>query len=171
MLSRIACAIGTAALLLSGCALEPPFELAVTFVGPLEIEAGAGVRYQGVIVGKVAAVSLRQPAPEQPALVELSLSIHDRSITLREADLFEVVSDGLLGENYVRVTAGRESSEPLASGSTVGGRAPFLTRVLESAEQTLGDLGELAREQRDEWLDALREATRDDAPEEAKDAL
>ena len=57
MRSRIACAIGTVVPLLFGCALEPPFELAVTFVGPLEIEAGAGVRYQGVTVGKVEAMA------------------------------------------------------------------------------------------------------------------
>ena len=171
MRSRIAEAVGTVALVLFGCAVKPPFELAVRFAGAFEIEAGAEVRYQGVLVGKVEAVSLRQTAPEQPALVELSLSIYDRNITLREGDVFEIVSDGLLGDDYVRVTAGREPSEPLASGSTVAGRAPFLTRVLESADEALGSLGELAREQRDEWLDALREAAPHDASEEAEDPL
>lgn len=168
---RIAWTLGAVALLLFACVEEPPFELAVTFVGPLEIQAGAEVRYQGVTVGKVDAISLRQPEPQQPALVELSLSIHDRDITLREGDLFEVVSDGLLGDDYVRVTAARKPSAPLASGSTIGGRAPFLTRVLESADQALGSLGELAREQRDEWIDAVREAAREETPAEAEDPL
>ena len=56
-------------------------------------------------------------------------------------------------------------------GPTVAGRAPCLTRVLESADEALGSLGELARKQRDEWLDAVRKTTRDDRPEEAEDPL
>jgi len=145
---------GAALLLLVACG-PPPFQMSVTFVGPVELEPGAEVRYQGVQVGEVAAVALRQDAREQPALVEVSLTITDPGITLREKDLFEIVTDGLLGEEYVRVTPATETSRPIEQGASVAGLPPFVTRVRESMAGALDSLGTLAQDQSDALLEAL----------------
>jgi len=152
----IAGAALVAALLLTACPPgKAPFALKATFVGPVELETGAEVRYQGVRVGEVDGVSLRQDSPEQPARVELSLRIEDPNVTLREADVFEITSDGMLGEDYVRITAAAEPSEPLASGATVTGLPPFVTRVRESTSEVLDSLAELAKQQRDALLRSI----------------
>ena len=70
-------AILFAALLSTACQPPAAFPVSVTFIGPVDVEVGAAVRYQGVAVGEVVGVSLRQPSPRQPALVELSLGIED----------------------------------------------------------------------------------------------
>lgn len=150
-----------------GCA-EPAFRMSVTFVGPLDVEPGADVRYQGVRVGTVERVSLQQPAPDRPARVQLSLVIEDASITLRESDLFEAVTDGLLGADYVRVTPSPGSSPPLAPGATVAGLPPFVTRVRDSTTQALDTLGDLARQKSEAVLEALAGLGDDaEAPPEA----
>jgi ABC-type transporter Mla subunit MlaD len=117
-------------------------------------------------VGEVEKVSLRQPSPREPARVELALLIEDPKITLREADVFEIVSDGLLGDSYVRVTAAAETSEPLSPGATVAGRSPFVSRVLESTSNALDALADLAKQSRDAMLDALARAAEAEAEEE-----
>lgn len=159
-------AIFIAALLATGCQPSAAFPVTVTFVGPVELEVGADVRYQGVRVGEVEKVSLRQPSPREPARVELALLIEDPKITLREADVFEIVSDGLLGDSYVRVTAAAETSEPLSPGATVAGRSPFVSRVLESTSNALDALADLAKQSRDAMLDALARAAEAEAEEE-----
>lgn len=133
------------ALLIVAC-VEPAFRLTVTFPGPVEVETGAEVRYQGVWVGSVSEIALRQPSATEPALVEISLEIDDAELTLREADVFEIVSDGLLGDSYVRITPAPEASPALAPGATVAGLSPLATRVRESAADALEALAELAKQ-------------------------
>ena len=55
------------ALLSTACQPPAAFPVAVTFVGPVDLEVGAAVRYQGVPVGEVVEVSLRQPSPMVPS--------------------------------------------------------------------------------------------------------
>ncbi len=169
---RGVCAVLFAALLSTACQPPTAFPLAVTFVGPVDLEVGAEVRYQGVQVGEVVEVSLRQPSPREPARVELSLLIEDPNVTLREADVFEIVSGGLLGDSYVRVTAAAEASQPLAPGATVAGLSPFVTRVRESTLDVLDALTDLAVQKRDALLDALaRSAEAEEEEEEKEEAL
>ena len=166
---RGVCAVLFAALLSTTCQPPAAFPVAVTFVGPVDLEVGAGVRYQGVRVGEVVEVSLRQPSPTEPALVELSLSIEDPGVTLREADVFEIVSDGLLGENYVRVTAAADTSQPLPPGATVVGLPPFVTRVRESMSNALASLADLAWQKSDAMLDALARSAEAEEEEEEEE--
>lgn len=132
------------------------FELAVTFAGRLQIEPGADVRYQGVRVGEVTLVSLRQARPNRPAFVQLSLAI-DPSVTLREGDDFEVTSDGS-GPQYVRVTPSPDPSPPLVAGTTVTGTPPFVTEVRESVRGALKSLTDFAREEQEELRRAIEGA-------------
>ena len=166
---RALLAILIAALLSTGCQPSTAFPVAVTFVGPVDLEVGAEVRYQGVQVGEVVEVSLRQPSPREPARVELSLLIEDPNVTLREADVFEIVSGGLLGDSYVRVTAAAEASQPLAPGATVAGLSPFVTRVRESTLDVLDALTDLAVQKRDALLDALARSAEAEEEEEEEE--
>ena len=167
--SRVRSIAALLAVGLAACAAEPPFQLTVTFVGEVELEVGAEVRYQGVPVGEVDGIALRQSEPNRPAKVEIALSIDDPAVTLRASDVFEVASDGLIGENFVRVTPGPEPSRPLEPGETVAGLPPFVTRVKESMAEALDSLGTLAQDQSDALLEALAELGVDDeAPPETE---
>lgn len=146
------------ALLLAVLALacgRPAFELSVIFAGPLEIEEGAEVRYQGVAIGSVRQVALVQPDPEQPARVELQVAIHDPEVTLREGDLFEITSDGLVGDAYLRITPSQQPSPPLEEGTQVVGVSPLATRVVDTAQKALEKLGRVAREQAELLVDQI----------------
>ncbi|MGH0028951.1 MAG: MlaD family protein [Myxococcota bacterium] len=142
-------------LLLAAACTPPAFELTVTFPGPVDIEAGAEVRYQGVPVGTVAEVSLTQPDPEEPARVELHVVIHDDTITLRRDDVFEIDSDGLMEDEHLSISAAPEPSTPLANGAVVAGRPDLAARMAESAEQAFEKLGALAREQAEILADTI----------------
>lgn len=155
--SLVALSTGLALCLSGG---EPPYTISVTFPGPLDIERGASVRYQGIEVGEVAAVELRQPSADAPAIVELTLEIDDRKIALREADVFEVKTDGLMGDDYVSISAADEPSEPLASGSRIAGTPPLTTRLRDSAGDALERFGDAFSEA----VRSYREAEADEAP-------
>jgi ABC-type transporter Mla subunit MlaD len=139
---------------LAGCG-PPPFTFTVTFPGEASLEPGAVIRYQGVDVGEVTAVALRQSDPERAARVEVICAIEAPEITIRRDDLIEIASDGLLGEDYLRITPIPESSPAIEPGSVVAGIPPFVTRVRESAEATLDSLESFAKEQAGSLLDAL----------------
>jgi len=151
-LSRVLGAAGLAALTSCG---PPPLTFTVTFPGEATLEAGAVIRYQGVDVGEVSEVGLGQADPERPAQVEVVCKIEDPEITIRRDDLFEIASDGLLGEDYLRITPIPEASPAIEPGSTVAGVPPLVTRVRESAEETLDSLESFAKEKAGSWLEAL----------------
>ena len=131
------------------------FVVHVTFEEEVEIERGAAVTYQGVPIGEVSGVSVTQAAPNQPGYVTLTLAIDADGVTLRENDLFEYVEAGLMGEASVEITPSPEVAEPLVSGSTVRGVPPLVTRIGESIEELVEDLGAVATEKTREALDAL----------------
>ena len=133
----------------------PPFQFTVTFPGEATLEVGAPIRYQGVDVGRVTGIQLGQSDPERPARVEIRCAIDDPEVTVRRDDLIEIASDGLLGENYLRITPTPEPSPAVPPGSTVAGVPPLVTRVRESAEETLESLESFARDKAGEFLDAL----------------
>ena len=137
---------------------RPPEGLWVRFPGPVDLEVGAAVRYQGVPVGEVTSVTLQQETPASPAVVEVGIHVESPGITLRAADVFEIESDGLLGENYVAITAATQASEPLPPGARIDGTPPLSVRVREGAHDAIESLSDFAREQTDALIEALAEA-------------
>jgi ABC-type transporter Mla subunit MlaD len=150
-LARVACPLW-----LFACG-PPSFELTVTFPGPPPLQVGSLVKYRGVPVGGVVEVGLGQSSPSSPAEVELRVVIDDRDVVLREGDVFDVASDGLLEDAYLRIIPAPEGATPLAPGARVAGRAPLASRVAETTEQALERLGELAREQAELLVDSIAE--------------
>jgi ABC-type transporter Mla subunit MlaD len=139
-------------------------DLSVTWREPVEIEIGAEVRYQGVPIGEVVSVSLLQAASTSPARVELGLRIDDAAVTLRADDVFEIASDGLMGDAYVAVTPAPGPSDPLPRGARVVGTPALATRMRESADAVIQSLGDMAREKTDELIDAWARAEEEQPP-------
>lgn len=136
-----------------GCHPAGP-DVRVSWPGPVDLEVGAEVRYQEVAIGRVISISLLQPASDAPARVELGLRIDDRGVALREADVFQIESDGLLGDRYVAITPAEEPSAPLLPGAQIAGTPPLATRMRESADAAIDSLGELARRRTDDLIEA-----------------
>jgi ABC-type transporter Mla subunit MlaD len=127
----------------------------VAFAGPVEVQTCADVRYQGVSIGDVRSISLRQSHSDQPAQVVLELGIVDQGVTIREADSFTIESEGLFGDFYVAITASPERSPPLAFGATVAGTPPVFTRLTESATSALEWFNNLTEDGKEAFLEAL----------------
>jgi ABC-type transporter Mla subunit MlaD len=137
-----------AALLAILACSEPAQRLEVSFPGPVEIQEGAEVLYQGVPVGRVEAVSLHQPAPEQPAQVILRLAITDGSVAIREADSIALEGGGLLSDARVEIAASPTDSPVLRDGARVAGTPPWAQRLQRGVGEALGalrSLGEAGR--------------------------
>jgi ABC-type transporter Mla subunit MlaD len=136
----------------------PALEIHVSFVGPVEIEEGSPVIYQGVEIGRVSAISLSQESPQRPANVTLTLAITSSDVRLREGDRFEISSAGLLRDNVVRVTPAPEESPPLANGATVAGVPPVVTRLTESLGSAVDAVSEAASEKARRALEVIAES-------------
>jgi ABC-type transporter Mla subunit MlaD len=155
---RIRSAVTRAALLgLLGCVGcgEPDFVVHVIFPGNVGIEEGAPVLYQGLVIGKVEAISLHQDSPESPAQIRLTLAISDPDVTLREQDAFHVTSGIALAKPSLRIVPSPEPSPPLESGATVAGVPPLVTRVGESVDTAIEALTELAAETAQQVLEEI----------------
>ena len=152
------CAGALLALLACG---PPDFVLHVTYPGRVDLEEGARVLYQGIAVGHVESISLRQASPEEPALVQVTLSISNTEVTLREADRIHVSSTGVLGDRIVQISPATEPSKPLESSAVVAGVPPLVTRVEQSLGSTLDALGEMASEKVEELLEEFAESLRE----------
>ena len=144
------------AVLALGCG--PRFELEVHFAGRVEIEPGAPVVYQGVEIGEVLETTLSQASPSSPAEVTLRLGITNQEVTLRQNDVFEVVSGGLLSARIVRITPFVGESPPLEPGARVAGVPPLVTRVSDSLAEAVDSVSQLAAEKAQEALEALAES-------------
>lgn len=129
----------------------PDFVVHVTYPGPVDIQPGAPVLYQGVRVGHVESVSLDQGRPDAPARVRLTLAITDPGIRLREEDRFHLHSEGMWADGAVEVVPAPASSPPLEAGATVAGVPPVVTQVEDAVESAADSLSELVSE-------ALRQA-------------
>ncbi len=147
-----------------GCG-APDFVLFVTFPGPVEVERGANVVYQGVVVGEVDAVSLLQRTPDEPAQVRLTVSISEPNVTLREGDRFQVSSESMLGGNVLEIVPSEASSTPLRSGATVAGVPPMVTRMEKTVESFVESLSELADRALQEALETLDQGSEPKTPE------
>jgi ABC-type transporter Mla subunit MlaD len=134
---------------------EPDFVVHVVFPGSVGIEEDAPVLYQGLVVGKLEAISLHQESPERPAKIQLTIAISDPRVTLREQDAFHVTSDSTLGKRSLRIVPSPEPSPPLESGATVAGVPPLVTRVGESVDAAVEALTELAAETAQQVLDDI----------------
>ena len=134
----------------------PPFVVHVTFPGEVEVARGAPVIYEGVKVGHVESVALRQDVPTRPAQIALTLSIVDRALVLRADDRFHMAT--LRGVPIVRVEPSLESSEPLAPGATVAGVPPLVTRMEASLGEAIESIGAVVLEAAEAALEALEEA-------------
>jgi ABC-type transporter Mla subunit MlaD len=155
--------MATIAVLTLACGPATP-DVRVSWGEPVEIEVGAAVRYRGVPIGEVVSVALLQSEATSPAQVELGLRIDDASVTLRADDVFEISSDGLLGDRYVAITPAPGPSEPLPRGARVVGTPALATRMRESADAVMQSLGEMAREKTDALIDAWARAEEERPP-------
>ena len=134
---------------------EPDLVVHVVFPGSVGIEEDAPVLYQGLVIGKVETISLRQESPERPARIQLTLAISDPRVTLRQQDAFHATSSSLLGKRSLRIVPSPETSPPLESGATVAGVPPLVTRVGESVDAAVEALTELAAETAQQLLDDI----------------
>jgi hypothetical protein len=154
--------------LTTGVACGPPaFVVHVTFPGEVAVARGAPVIYEGVQVGHLEAVALRQDAPTQPAQIALTLSIVDPAVVLRAEDRFHL--DELRGVPIVRVEPSPESSLPLVDGATVAGVPPLVTRMEASLGEAIDSIGAVVLEATEAALEALEEQA-GTAPREPKNA-
>jgi ABC-type transporter Mla subunit MlaD len=149
-----------ACLAVVGCG-PPPFVVHVTWAEKIELVRGSAVIYEGVKIGQVENVSLRQDDPQRAALIAVSLEITDRDVKLRSADRFHLAS--LRGVPIVEIEPSRESSSLLAPGATVAGVPPFVTRVEQQLGAAVESIGDLAIEAVEEALEALDKEVRDEA--------
>jgi ABC-type transporter Mla subunit MlaD len=147
---------------------EPEFVIHVVFPGSVRIEEDAAVLYQGLAIGRVETISLRQESPERPAEIRLTLAISNPGVTLREQDAFHVTSDSSLGETVLRIVPAPEPSPPLESGATVAGVPPLVTRVGESVEAAVEALTELAAETAQQVLDDISKSLEESGREEPR---
>ncbi len=108
----------------------PPFLVHVTYPDEVDVEHGSPVIYQGVKVGHVQGIALRQDEPRQAAVIEVTLAVTEPSVVLRERDRFHLASHQ--GVAVVEVEPWPETSPPLASGRTLAGVPTLVTRVEDS---------------------------------------
>jgi ABC-type transporter Mla subunit MlaD len=127
----------------------------VTWPEQIQLERGSPVFYQGVDIGRVDEVVLRQDAPDRAAVVAVTLAIHDPAVSLRSADRFHLSSRS--GVPVVEIQPARQPSPPLRSGETVVGVPPLLTRMEQRIEEAIESIGEVALEAMGSAVDALGE--------------
>lgn len=153
------------AIFLAGCG-PPPFVVHVTWLQEVSVHEGDAVIYQGLPVGHVEELSLRQPDPDQPAVVTVTLAITDPQIRLRSADRFH--QESLDGAPVVAVEPARRPSPALPDGSTVVGVAPMMTRIEAEIGEAIEALGNSAIESIEEAIDSLElPEAEEDAPDDA----
>ncbi len=69
---------------LLGCG-PPPFLVHVTCPDEVDVERGSPVIYQGVQVGQVRAIALRQDEPREAAFIEVTLAVTEVSPSSRSS--------------------------------------------------------------------------------------
>jgi ABC-type transporter Mla subunit MlaD len=133
----------------------PAFVVHVTFQGEVDVARGAPVIYEGVQVGHVESIALRQDSPTRAAQIAVTLAIVDETVVLRTDDRFHLAE--LRGVPVVRVEPSPESSGPLAAGATVAGVPPLVTRMEASLGEVLDSIGAVMLQATDAALEALEE--------------
>jgi ABC-type transporter Mla subunit MlaD len=97
------------------------FRIGVLFPENPAVKEGCEVRYLGLKVGKVEAISLKQSTPEKKPEVLVTLAVENQSITIRREDTFRASTAGLLGEAYIDIQPGPSGAQPMPEGSIVRG--------------------------------------------------
>jgi phospholipid/cholesterol/gamma-HCH transport system substrate-binding protein len=90
------------------------------------LEPGAPVRFGGLKVGRVKALRV---APQDPSLIEISLSVR-RGVPVRSDSLAAVSQLGLLGENYIEIQPGRSSARITPGGTVPSAETQDLNALL-----------------------------------------
>ena len=143
----------------------PPFVVQVTWPGEVPLEEGAPVLYEGVPIGHVQDVALLQESADQPARISVTLAITDPKVALRQADRFHLASQD--GRAIVEVQPALSPSPPLASGATVPGVPPLLTRMEQRIEEAIESIGDIALETIEHAIEALEDESFDETPDDA----
>lgn len=143
--------------LLLGCG-PPPFVVHVTFSGEVDLESGAAVVYQGVRIGEVDEIALRQDDPGQGALVAVTLHIEDPEVVLRAGDRFLLAE--LRGVPVVEIVPAPGQSQPLVSGAVVVGEPPLVTKLYDTLGEAIETIGEAAAEAIEDALEEIEREQR-----------
>lgn len=158
--------LAATAIAVAGCG-PPPFLVHVKWLQEVSVREGDAVIYEGLPVGHVEQVKLRQEHPDQAAVVTVSLAITDADIKLRAGDRFH--QDTLGGVPVVEVQPALRPSPPLPDGATVEGVSPTMTRIEEEIDDAIEALGNAAIEAIEEAIDSLEvEADEDGADDAAR---
>lgn len=111
------------ALLGGGCSRSGQ-QYQVVFADAPQLKAGAKVCYLGVPVGEVESISLRGAESEAASQVVARIALRPGDYQVRQRDRFRVLSEGLLGDNYIDIVPTESQSSPLPLGATVQGEPP-----------------------------------------------
>ncbi|MEY3014459.1 MAG: hypothetical protein RIT45_3194 [Pseudomonadota bacterium] len=95
------------------------------------LDIGSPVRYQGLRVGRVAAMRI---ADDDPGAIEVDLAL-DSGTVLYEGTEAQLDSAGLTGLTYINLTPGDPRSKPLEAGSLLPPRGSLTSRITGEAEQ------------------------------------
>ncbi|HIG75478.1 MAG TPA: MCE family protein [Bacteroidetes bacterium] len=110
--------------------LSDTFRVQAAFNEVAGLQRGAGVNYNGILVGRVDAVRL-PGAPGEPILVDLAINEDARPL-LREDSKAVIQTDGLVGNVIVSLTDGSPELPPIEEGGRIQGVDPFaLTEVTD----------------------------------------
>jgi hypothetical protein len=137
----------------------PPFLVHVTFQGAVDVERGSPVIYQGVNVGHVDQIGLRQQQPSEAGFVAVTLAITDPGVVLREKDRFHQASHR--GVEIIEVEPWPEASPPLLAGGTVAGVPPLVTRLEDSVGGAIKSIEAVVVEALEDALESLEDTPRD----------
>jgi ABC-type transporter Mla subunit MlaD len=89
------------------------FSFIVQFAQAPGLKAGDEVRCLGVPVGKVESIKIEQPRGSASPLLDVSVSLNDDAVRVRQNDSFRVATTGLLGEAYLEMDPGKGDSASL----------------------------------------------------------
>ncbi len=111
-------------------------ELYVEMATVTGIAPGSKVRVSGLDAGEVRAIEL-PPSPAAKFRVKLEVEQKIHSI-IRQDSLVSVESDGLVGDKFLMIHAGTDSSPEAAGGSTLPNKEPVeLSAILEKVSSTV----------------------------------
>lgn len=154
--------VGSALALVAACG-PPPFVVHVVYPGEVDVECGSPVIYEGVRIGEVGSVVLRQDDPGRRAQVEVTLEIDDPGVVLREQDRFQL--SHLRGVAIVEVSPSPDESRPIAAGGRVAGVPPLVTQIESTLDAAIESITDLAAEAIERALEGIEI---EQAPPEAR---
>lgn len=135
------------------------------------IEAGSPVRYAGMKVGRVEKLSFD---PDDPARAVVTVTV-DPQTPVRKDSTAKITSLGMLGENYVEISAGSKEAEPLPSGSEIPSKESVqwgeLVDTFGGATDEAKALLKDARPRVNQALDNINDLTNEENRRRVREAL